>query len=71
MSAFDQGLAGTQRAVVRVDAYHNGREPDGFPDEVVEVELFFEADGTQVTDPERMAAIKAAQEKQQDAIEQE
>lgn len=63
-TALDHGLAGTTRLTARVAAYHNGREPIGEPDEIVEVDLYFEADGTQITDPDRIASIVAKQAEQ-------
>ena len=61
----DDTLIGTQRLTAHVAAYRNGRTPaDGEPDEVIEVELWREADGTEVTDPTRIAAIRARQHEQ-------
>jgi hypothetical protein len=61
----DVSLIGTQRITAHVAAYDNGRTPaDGEPDRIVEVEVWQEADGTVVTDPERIAAIRAIQESQ-------
>jgi len=57
----DRGLMGTQRLTAHVAAYHNNREPDGNPDEVVLVEIFAEADGTVITDPDRIAEVRAYQ----------
>lgn len=57
------GTAGTWRETYTVSKYENGRTPaDGDPDEVIAMERFFEADGREVVDAERIAEIRAAQE---------
>lgn len=65
---FDATLIGTQRLAAHVACYDNGRTPDDGmpPDRIVETDVWLEADGTQVTDPVRIAAIRAAQEEQAD-----
>lgn len=64
----DASLVGTTRETAHVAAYRNDRVVvdgvalDGLPpDEVVLVEYFREADGTLVTDEDRIAAIRAEQ----------
>lgn len=55
----DTALTGAQRMTAHVAAYHHGRAPDGEPDEVVDVEVWLEADGTVITDPERIEEVRA------------
>lgn len=53
-------MAGPYKARAAVAKYNDGRTPDdGDPDEVVVVEGWFEADGMEVTDPQRIAEIEA------------
>jgi len=60
----DSTTIGTYREAFHLAKWHPGRNPqDGPPDEVVEVERFFERDGTMITDPERIAQVRAAQER--------
>lgn len=60
--ARDRGVAGTLREVVQIAQYDDGRTPaDGAPDRVVETERWYEADGREITDPARIAVIRAAQ----------
>jgi hypothetical protein len=48
------------REDVMIEKYHNHRTPaDGEPDEVVIQSQWYEADGTMVTDPVRIAALEA------------
>jgi hypothetical protein len=63
----DRTLIGTMRQTVHVACYDGGRTPDDGlpPDRVLETELFFEIDGTQVFDPDRIAAIRHAQARQE------
>ena len=62
----DVSLVGTTRMQAKVECYDNGRDPgDGLPpDRIVVTDLFFEADGTQIFDEDRIAAILAKQEEQ-------
>lgn len=63
----DAGLAGTMRYEVMVEAYNADRYQDGVlvvpgpPDRIVRFEQFYEADGTPITDDERIAAIRDQQ----------
>lgn len=50
----DTSLAGTQRFAVKVDAHDATRDP---PDYTVEFDIFLEADGCTITDPDRIRAI--------------
>jgi hypothetical protein len=68
----DVSLIGTMRETVEVAVYAATRcdeagqvLDDDPPDETIVVERFYEADGTLVTDPERVAAIVAAQAEQE------
>jgi len=62
----DASLVGTTRMQAMVECYDNNRTPDDGlpPDRVVLTDLFFEADGTQIFDEDRIAAILAAQKEQ-------
>jgi hypothetical protein len=60
----DVTLLRTQRETVTVAKYNNGRTPaDGEPDDMlIGADIFTEGDGTVITDPGRIAAIRALQE---------
>lgn len=53
-------LPGAVRLTARVEEYRDGRTPgDGMPpDNIVEVEIFQERDGTVITDPVRIAEVR-------------
>lgn len=57
----DWTIIGTASFTAHVAAYDNGRTPDdGDPDRIVETEVWLEVDlTTEITDPDRIAAIKA------------
>jgi hypothetical protein len=55
----DHGLAGTTREQVRIDWTQ-----DGIPQEPIIRDMFYEADGTRITDDVRIAAIIALQNQQ-------
>ena len=60
----DSTTIGTYRETVHIGKWQPGRTPqDGPPDEEVAVEGFFEPDGTLITDPQRIAQVRAAQER--------
>ena len=67
MGPTDRSLVGTYRETIKIDEYHPDRFRDGVlldddpPDQTTLIDLFFEADGTQVTSPERKLAIIAEQ----------
>jgi hypothetical protein len=61
----DTSLIGTQRLTIRAEVWDDGRIPgEGLPDSVKEIEVFTEADGTEILDPERIDRIRALQHSQ-------
>jgi hypothetical protein len=61
----DGATVGTGKMTVMAESWTWPRTPaDGPPDAVTETTLWFEADGTQVTDPGRIAVIAAQQEQE-------
>lgn len=56
----DQATIGAYRVKVELAKWENHRTPaDGPPDEVITVETWHEADGTEVTDPARAAVLES------------
>jgi hypothetical protein len=55
----DHGLAGTTRERVQIDWIQ-----DGVPQPPIIRDMFYEADGTRITDEDRIAAIIALQDHQ-------
>ncbi len=55
----DASAVGAQRHTVAVAKYEGGRTPaDGPPDEVVTVSGWLDADGNEITDAARIAALE-------------
>ena len=62
----DRSLIGTQRVTAEVKSWHNGRTPaDGECDEVSSVSIYYEADGSIITDQTRIAVIEVVQNRQE------
>jgi hypothetical protein len=52
-------VSGPYRVACELAKYNNNRKPtDGPPDEVVVISQWFEADGTLIEDPERIAGLE-------------
>ncbi len=59
----EQATIGTYKQTVHLAKWEHGRGPDdGPPDEVIESETWHESDGSEVTDPARIAVLEAKQQ---------
>lgn len=61
MTERTETLSGPYRLATKLAKWENGRTPDdGAPDDVLESSTWYEAGGTEITDPQRIAVLEAA-----------
>jgi len=63
----DNAVVGPYRVDLRLEKY-DGRDPDGSPDETLNRSSWHAADGTEITDPARIAALDTAVEVVHDEV---